>query len=127
MLRAGGISVRCIKETVATLGALNCGSATTTGTLTSGQAASGVSTSVPYTGGNGGNYDAQSVNSTGVTGLTANLSAGTLATGAGSVSYTISGTPSATGTASFAITLGGQSCTFTIAGFCHVLCKYLHQ
>ena len=52
--------------------------------------------------------------STGVTGLTATLAAGTLANGAGSVTYTITGTPASAGTATFAITLGGQSCSFTI-------------
>ena len=55
---------------------LNCEGATTTGTLTAGKAASGVSSSVPYTGGNGGSYAAQTVTSTGVTGLTATLTAG---------------------------------------------------
>jgi uncharacterized protein (TIGR02145 family) len=112
--RALGYTVRCIKEVSATLGALNCGSATTTGTLTEGQAASGVSTSVPYTGGNAGSYSAQAVSSTGVTGLTASLAAGEVNNGAGNLVYTITGTPSAAGTASFAISLGGQSCTFTI-------------
>ena len=92
---------------------LNCAGATTTGTLTSGTGASGVSSSVPYTGGNGGSYAAQTVTSTGVTGLTATLAAGNFASGNGSLTYTITGTPSAVGTASFAINIGGQSCTFT--------------
>jgi hypothetical protein len=98
----------------ASLTTLNCGGATTTGTLTNGTAASGVSTAIPYTGGNAGTYAAQSVSSTGVVGLTATLAAGTLANGAGSLTYTITGTPTSSGTASFAITVGGQSCTFTI-------------
>ena len=92
---------------------LNCAGATTTGTLTSGTAASGVSSSVPYTGGNGVSYAAQTVTSTGVTGLTATLAAGNFATGAGSLTYTITGKPSGAGTASFAINIGGQSCTLT--------------
>lgn len=92
---------------------LNCASATHSGTLTSGSAASGVGSTVPYAGGNGGVYAAQSVSSTGVTGLTATLAAGTFATGAGSLSYTISGTPSAGGTASFSLNIGGQTCTLT--------------
>jgi uncharacterized protein (TIGR02145 family) len=96
-----------------TITALNCGSATNNGTLTSGTAASGVSSSVPYTGGNGGTYSAQSVSSTGVTGLTASLAAGTLASGSGSLTYTITGTPSAAGTASFALSIGGQTCTLS--------------
>jgi uncharacterized protein (TIGR02145 family) len=112
--RVNGESIRCIKEVSATLGALNCGSAATTGTLTEGQPASGVSTSGPYTGGNGGSYSAQAVSSTGVTGLTANLAAGEVNNGSGNLVYTITGTPSAAGTASFAISLGGQSCTLEI-------------
>jgi len=92
---------------------LNCVGATTTGSLESGTAASGVSKSVPYTGGNAGNYGAQAVSSTGVLGLTANLAGGTFASGAGNLVYTISGTPATSGTASFAIAIGGQSCSFT--------------
>ena len=116
--RAYGFSVRCIKDASAipaTLGAINCGSTSITGTLTSGTVASGVSASVPYTGGNGGSYAAQTISSTSVTGLTATLTAGILANGAGSFSFTISGTPATSGTASFALTIGGQSCTFTVA------------
>ncbi len=93
--------------------ALSCGTATNVGTLTSGVAASGVSSSIPYTGGNGGVYTGQIVASTGVTGLTATLAAGTLAIGAGSVSYSITGTPSAAGTASFSLNIGGQACILT--------------
>jgi uncharacterized protein (TIGR02145 family) len=108
----------------AALSTINCGGATTTGTLTQGSAAAGVSTTVSYTGGNAGSYSAQTVNSTGVTGLTASLAAGTLANGNGSVTYTISGTPATSGTASFAISLGGQSCTFTIAVAANLVAQY---
>jgi hypothetical protein len=103
-----------VSAPLAVLTTLNCTGATTTGTLTSGSPANGVSTLVSYTGGNSGTYTAQSVSSTGVTGLTASLSAGTLANGNGSLNYTISGTPATNGTASFAISLGGQSCTFNV-------------
>lgn len=98
---------------VGTIASLNCAGATNNGTLTSGTAASGVSSIIAYTGGNGGAYSAQTVSSTGVTGLTATLSGGSFAVGAGSVTYTITGTPASSGTASFAISLGGQSCTLT--------------
>ncbi|MFN5459752.1 MAG: hypothetical protein ACK5AY_07575, partial [Bacteroidota bacterium] len=77
--RASGFSVRCIKETVGTVGAINCGGATTTGNLYANSTASGVTVTVPYTGGNGGYYASQSVASTGVTGLTASLTQGLLA------------------------------------------------
>ena len=111
----GLVSVTFTGQLVGTVTALNCGGATTTGTLTGGIAASGVSTSVPYTGGNTGPYSAQSVASTGVTGLTASRTADTLANGSGSVTYTITGTPALSGgTASFAISLGGQSCILAL-------------
>ncbi|NBU73022.1 MAG: hypothetical protein EBS53_16545, partial [Bacteroidetes bacterium] len=113
--RASGYSVRCIQEMVGLVGALNCIGAIHIGIPISGQAASNVSASVPYTGGNGGFYAAQNVASTGVTGLTATIAAGNLANGNGSVTYTITGTPASSGTASFAITLGGQSCSFSVS------------
>jgi uncharacterized protein (TIGR02145 family) len=92
------------------INALNCAGATNNGTLTQGIAAAGINSLVTYTGGNGGVYSAQSINSTGVTGLTATRTAGTLAIGSGTITYTITGTPSASGTASFALNIGGQSC-----------------
>ena len=92
---------------------LNCAGATNTGTLTGGTAASGVSSAIPYTGGNGGTHSGQTVTSTGVTGLTAKLNAGTFANGNGTLTYTITGTPSGAGTASFAINIGGRTCTLT--------------
>ncbi|MFM8487869.1 MAG: hypothetical protein ACKOCH_16175, partial [Bacteroidota bacterium] len=112
--RTFGNSVRCVAETPGAVGALNCSGATITGTLTSGQAASGVSASVPYTGGNGGFHTGQTVTSTGVTGLTATLSAGSFVSGVGSLTYTITGTPAGAGTASFALNIGGQTCTLNV-------------
>ena len=112
--RAFGLSVRCIADIPGSAAALNCSGATITGTLTSGQAASGVSASVPYTGGNGGFHNGQTVASTGVTGLTATLSAGSFVSGSGNLSYSITGTPSVAGTASFALNIGGQTCTLNI-------------
>jgi hypothetical protein len=93
---------------------LNCGIATNNGTLISGTALSGVSSLVPYTGGNGGTHSGQTVTSTGVIGLTASLAVGTFANGIGSLTYTITGTPSASGTASFALNIGGQSCNLNL-------------
>ncbi|RMZ60752.1 hypothetical protein D1632_01875 [Chryseobacterium nematophagum] len=85
-----------------------------TGTLTQGTLASGVSSDIPYLGGNGSNYPiGTGIASTGVTGLTATLQAGTLANGNGTLRYVITGTPSSSGTATFTISFGGQSCSFT--------------
>ncbi|RMZ58655.1 hypothetical protein D1632_13750 [Chryseobacterium nematophagum] len=94
--------------------ALQCTGSTTTGTLHSGIAASGVNVTVPYTGGNGGTYFAGAFDSTGVTGLIANLQGGSLSNGNGNFQLMITGTPSAVGTASFDIMIAGKSCTFTV-------------
>lgn len=96
-----------------TVSSLNCAAATNNGTLTIGVAASGVNSVINYTGGNGGSHNGQVVNSTGVTGLTATLAAGTFSNGAGSLTYNITGTPASSGTASFAISIGGQACVLT--------------
>ncbi|CAA7197059.1 fibrobacter succinogenes major paralogous domain-containing protein [Chryseobacterium potabilaquae] len=93
---------------------LQCSGATTSGIVHAGVIASGVSTTILYIGGNGGTYFSGSFNSTGVTGLTANLDGGTLANGSGNLVFNIVGTPSSTGTASFMITVAGKSCTFTV-------------
>jgi uncharacterized protein (TIGR02145 family) len=112
--RANGFAVRCIKETIGVIGSLDCANSTITGNLTSGQIASNVSVSVPYTGGNSGFYISQSIASTNVLGLTADLSSGLLASGSGNLTLVISGTPSSVGTASFALNVGGQRCTVSI-------------
>ena len=93
---------------------LDCNNANSTGSLFNGVEASGVSSSIPYTGGNGGYHPSQSASSTGVTGLTATLIAGAFAEGNDSLTYTITGTPSAAGTASFELNIGGQSCTLQL-------------
>jgi ATP-dependent protease HslVU (ClpYQ) peptidase subunit len=115
-LNIGGqtcVLTRTVNLPIGTITTLSCGTATNTGTLTAGTASSGVSSSVPYTGGNGGSHNGQTVTSTGVTGLTATLVAGSFAVGAGSLIFTIIGTPSGGGIASFALNIGGQTCIFT--------------
>jgi uncharacterized protein (TIGR02145 family) len=96
-----------------TITALNCSSATNNGTLTATTTASGVTSVISYTGGNGGTHNGQVVTSTGVTGLTATLQAGTFANGNGSLTYTITGTPATSGIASFALNIGGNTCSLT--------------
>jgi hypothetical protein len=107
----------CWGQTPGTIATLNCAGATNTGTLTNTVVASGVSSSVPYTGGNGAAHTGQIVTSTGVLGLTATLTAGTFATGAGTLTYTITGTPTSVGTASFALNIGGKTCALNISVF----------
>ena len=98
-----------------TITGLSCASISYGGAaLFSGYAANGITVSIPYTGGNGGGYLAQSIFSTNVTGLTANLAAGSFSNDSGSLTFIITGTPTSSGTASFALNIGGQSCSFTI-------------
>jgi hypothetical protein len=66
-----------------------------------------------------GLHSGQTVTSTGVTGLTATLSAGSFVSGAGTLSYAITGTPASGGTASFALNIGGQTCTLDVTVYSH--------
>jgi uncharacterized protein (TIGR02145 family) len=93
---------------------IDCSSMQLTGTLKKGEIANTVSVKINYTGGNGKAYDPQTISSTGVLGLTANLIARTLTTGNGVLSYNISGTPSTAGNASFEISLGGKNCLINV-------------
>ncbi|MDR6544772.1 hypothetical protein J2810_000812 [Chryseobacterium rhizosphaerae] len=63
---------------------------------------------IPYTGGDGSAYAAQSVQANG---LTATLPAGTFAVGNGSLQYNITGTPVSTPSAVFNITVNGSTCS----------------
>ncbi|MEO6253594.1 MAG: YHYH protein [Ferruginibacter sp.] len=108
------LTVNPAGPTTPTISALACGSGSFSATATVGIAYSATGT-VPYNGGNGAGYIAGSaIASTGVTGLSAILMPGTLASGTGNLSYTVTGTASAVGTANFAISFGGQSCTLSL-------------
>jgi uncharacterized protein (TIGR02145 family) len=97
-----------------TISGFDCAGVKIVGALTKDKVASNVTAKITYSGGNGKTYLTKSHTSTGVTGLSATLSAGTLANGEGTLVYTISGTPTTSGTANFAIALGGKSCTIAI-------------
>ena len=97
----------------ATVSTLNCSSTVVSANATISVAYTGTA-KVPYSGGNSATYSAGSaISSTGVTGLTATLAAGTLSS-SGYVTYNITGTPTSSGTATFAISFGGESCSFTV-------------
>ena len=93
---------------------LNCSNSIVNGYLVANTQATNVNISIPYTGGNGGSYSSQTISSTGITGLTATLTASTLANGNGSLVYNISGTPNSSGISIFPITIGGQSCSVNL-------------
>lgn len=73
-----------------------------------------VQINIPYTGGNGGAFESQSLTSTGVEGLTATLQAGDLAIGDGILNLIISGESSTFGTASFEIEFLGETCIIDV-------------
>ncbi|WP_183148041.1 fibrobacter succinogenes major paralogous domain-containing protein [Chryseobacterium nematophagum] len=93
---------------------IQCDLGVVSGALHPGVMASGVSSVIPYVGGNGGTYPSSAFNSTGVTGLVANLDGGSLVNGNGNWIFTITGVPSAIGVAAFNIVVGGKSCTFSM-------------
>lgn len=98
--------------TTPTITALNCSGAMTTNAV-AGTAYS-ASAMIPYSGGNTTAFSVGTgIASTGITGLTATLQAGTLAA-TGNLVYAITGTPSGVGTATFPISFGGQSCSFSV-------------
>lgn len=109
-----GLTVNAAGSSNASITGLTCASAIFSAIASNGTVYSGTA-SVPYTGGNSAAYaTGAAIASTGVTGLTATLVAGTLASGAGNLVYSITGTPGAAGTASFAISFGGQSCSMAL-------------
>lgn len=91
------------------IGALDCNSSTDNGILIAGRDAFDVSSSIPYSGGDGTSHTGQTVQSTGVTGLTATLAAGSFVNGSGTLTYTITGKPNQEGTASFALNIGDRT------------------
>jgi len=105
---------RKVLPAIGTIASLNCAGVTQAGTLNAGTATTSAAFTVSYTGGNEGEYAAQTLPSTGVTGLTATLQAGSFAAGNGQLTYTITGTPNMAGSANFNLSVGGQSCTVNI-------------
>jgi len=92
----------------------DCNNVIINGDVTKNQNVSNVTATINYTGGNGKSYATTTSNSSGLTGLTATLQAGTLAVGNGILTYNITGTPTTIGTANFAISLGGQTCSIKL-------------
>jgi hypothetical protein len=88
-----GLSVRCIAEDNGLIGALNCDQAFIDGTFEEDRNSTGILVTVPYSGGNGGSHNGQTINSSGVSGLTATLTMGSFSVGSGTLSYLITGTP----------------------------------
>jgi hypothetical protein len=99
---------------VGSVTSLDCNGIEVTGSLAQGAPASGVSFSLPYSGGNGGAYGSLSISSTGVTGLQATIEAGSFSAGSGTLLFSVSGTPQQLGLANFAVSIGGHSCSLSL-------------
>jgi uncharacterized protein (TIGR02145 family) len=113
--RAGGRSVRCLKEEFSgQIAALDCEEAQKEGEIIEGLVVTGVAVYVDYFEGNGGFFESQSIASTGVLGLTASLAGGQFNEGVGSVVLEVSGTALGSGLALFLLDLGGQSCEIEV-------------
>lgn len=113
-LTCSGSNVQIVISGTPLVSSLNCSAAShSPATATQLSAYSGITT-LPYTGGNGLAYSSQSITSTGVLGLTATLTPGTLALGNGNLNFNVTGTPTSSGFASFSVTFGGQTCVFSI-------------
>jgi uncharacterized coiled-coil DUF342 family protein len=111
---------RSVASTNSNISALNCNTAVNTGAtgqllnkLVKGYAIPGAKTEITYLGGDGSNHTGQTVNSTGVTGLTATLLPGKFNFGTGSLVFTISGIPTSFGKANFELSIGGQTCVLS--------------
>jgi glycosidase len=112
------LSFSCTKKDktgpAATISALNCASASAAVDATVGIDVSTTIT-VPYDGGNGVTFNAGTpIASTVVSGLTATLQAGTLATFSGNLTYQITGKAAAEGVAAFAISFADKSCSINL-------------
>ena len=95
----------------ATVSYLNCNTSYLVGQLTEGENATNVSGKISYMFGNDGVLSTFNVNSTGVSGLKAEIQGTKLYSDTGYyISYTITGVPGSSGTASFNLTIGGKSC-----------------
>ncbi len=94
----------------ASITGFDCADTINFGSLYNAITIANISSKISYTGGNGGIYAAQTITSTGVTGITATLSAGTLNSGNGTLTLNLTGTPTSVGIASFLIVLGNKTC-----------------
>jgi uncharacterized protein (TIGR02145 family) len=97
-----------------TVSSIICDATFVIGSYVQGLQVSNGSLNIVYTGGNGGSYASQTINSTGVTGLVASLVSGNFSIGSGNLLLNITGTPQGNGAALFNFLIGGQTCTFNI-------------
>jgi hypothetical protein len=101
-----------IIQPLASVTSLNCAGASLSSALQPNQViANGTTLSVPYSGGNGASYPSRSFV---VNGITAQLPAGSLANGSGTLVFNLSGNTGSAGTHNLNINLFHQNCTVAI-------------
>jgi len=98
------------------LESLNCDAITfnTTIPIVLNQNVTNLTFQLPYTTDAGGSFDALQFASSGVTGLTASIDAGTFNEFEGNLVFSITGTPLNYGTANFSIYIGGRLCIISV-------------
>ncbi|MUU79359.1 RagB/SusD family nutrient uptake outer membrane protein [Winogradskyella endarachnes] len=93
---------------------LNCEGVVDNGNeLIYGEAVTNFTFQIPYTTQAGGNYEAMSIQSDGVEGLTASIESGVFDELQGVLEFTITGIPSSYGTAEFAVSIDGKDCNIS--------------
>ena len=114
--KTDGFSVRCLKDAPETgsIDSLDCAGRVQMNYLAEKIPAENVQLIIPYTGGNGGAFSAQSIPSADVIGLAATIAAGNFSNGNDSLVFNISGTPAGFGTATFSISIGGKQCNINM-------------
>lgn len=110
------LALHCTKKEVkpGRVAALDCANATLIGELMVNEPVNTVTLTLPYLGGNGGDYENQSIPSTGVTGLTAIILEGQFLNGNGNLVCQIIGKPLSTGVAKFHFIIGGATCEASV-------------
>jgi gliding motility-associated-like protein/uncharacterized repeat protein (TIGR01451 family) len=99
----------CLYQIVGKIDTLNCEQVNYLYPIVKDKSTSNLLT-IAYEGGNGGFYAEQTLQSTGISGLTATLNSGFFNEGEGTITLTISGTAAVGGKGYFDLSIGGQNC-----------------
>lgn len=105
---------REVQSSVGIITNLLCDEYVASGLVSSGFSTEGVNINIPYVGGNGGSYDALSVNSIGLSSLSLSINNGVLNCEAGVLTFGLSGIPEEVDNVLFNLQIGGQACTLNI-------------
>lgn len=117
--KKNGFSIRCLKDPLeGSIDVFDCQNKVIKGVLIDQNETKNVTIEIPYFGGNGVECKRETINSTGVLGLTAILESSRLKQGDSTLIYKISGTPTSDGTAHFEINFSGKNCSIDLPVLC---------